>query len=86
MPENGLLKMNLFKDIEELDSSFFSQATNKISSVDLLKIGELTAKGDNVDIYNLCLKIFMIRKSSFGTNSIVKHTFAVGNLNTAGIE
>lgn len=84
---DDILKIDEFKDIGVLTSSFFSQPVNKICSVDLLKIGELTAKGDSVDIYNLCIKAFMLRKTPIlGTKEILKHTFTVGNLNTSGIE
>lgn len=81
-----LQTMDFLKDTQDFDSSFFSKVTNKICNVDLLKIGELTAKGDNVDIYNLCLKVFMMRRVMLGTNEISKHTITVGNLNTSGID
>lgn len=84
---DDLQMMDFLKDVQKFDSSFFSENTNRICNVDLLKIGGITAKGDSVDIYNLCLKVFMKRgEVILGSNAISKHTITVGNLNTSGID
>jgi hypothetical protein len=81
----GLFKLtDFFKEYDDKLNSFLFDAGDCFKSVDVLKIGSITAKSTNLDIYNLHIQA----KILLGTDKHAYKEFMItlGNLNTAGIE
>ncbi len=62
-------------------SILFSTKGNKIRSLDILKIGEITAKSNKLSIYSVHIQVLF----HSGGKSFRKYHITIGNLNSSGL-
>ena len=84
-----ILKKSDFKNLKYFEkydmnqNSFLFKEESRIKSVDLLRIGTINAKSDEIDIYNLHIQaIIGVHVDHQKYN---KYVISLGNLNTSGI-
>ena len=73
-----------FKDYDKKLGSFMFQKISRFKSVDILKIGSMTAKNTTLDIYNLHIQASA--KLQIDKHEYNDFVITLGNLNTAGIQ
>jgi hypothetical protein len=82
--KDSFLLTNAFKDYDkELNSGLFD-SKDYFKSVDVLKIGSITAKNTSLDIYNLHIQA--ITQLNIDKQHYNNFVITLGNLNTSGIQ
>lgn len=84
MNKNSFLQTNFFKDYDKKLRSDFFESKESFKSIDVLKIGSITAKNTSLDVYNLHIQALVtldVEKQEYAEFMIT-----LGNLNTAGIQ
>lgn len=78
-----LSKTNFFKGYKKENTSRLFDTKGKVISVDLQKVGVLTAKENKLDVFNLHLQVKLDIK--IGHQEYSTYVVTLGNLNTSGI-
>lgn len=84
MEKSDFLKVNYFKKSDDGLPSYFFNSKGKFKSVDVLKVGMIKAKQNEIDVYNLHVQAEI--KLAVAHHKFDVYVISLGNLNTTGIE